>query len=164
MDSSCKNQGSRRVCKLFSGSPLKAVSQISTILWVSRHEFHWFSKSKALEAHLWGEDLKSWGAWGRVWIPHSSGRTLHFFFSQLWVASPGVGFVVRLWTSLFYFNLVFFSFAQCVVVTQTTFRIFKKGNCSICRCRFSGPTGEDEFKIFFHHYLESEPHFSFFVR
>ena len=39
------------------------------------------------------------------------------------------------------FIAVFFSFAQCVVIAQQLCRLFSRGNCFICSCRFSMSLG-----------------------
>lgn len=54
------------------------------------------------------------------------------------------------------FNVVFFSFAQCVVFTQPTF-FFLRENCFLCSCRLSVSMGEGEFSSSYFTILNQNP-------
>lgn len=96
--------------------------------------------------------LKSWGTWCEVWSLCSSERSSRFWApSQLWAIMLGVEFILRLWLSLSYPLCCAFplSFAQCEGVTMSVFRLFCRGNVSICSCSFVVSIGGDELSIIY---------------
>lgn len=55
------------------------------------------------------------------------------------------------------FDVVSLSLPWCAGFAQLVFRVFSRGNCSICSCRFSVSLGGGELRIFLRHHLEVEP-------
>lgn len=59
--------------------------------------------------------------------------------------------------------LVFFSFAWCVIITQSAFRYFKIGNCSICKSRLIVFI-QGEFRISYMAILNQNLNFCFYTQ
>lgn len=61
-----------------------------------------------------------------------------------------------MWSSIC-FDVELLSFSRCIGVSQTGFRVFFRGICSICSCRFSVSMGTGVPWILLHHHFELEP-------
>lgn len=99
-----------------------------------------FLKPGFLETYISGEDINAWCV---AQIPHSLERALCLWASPqrllIWVATPGVGFLVRLCVCRSCLSQCSFLILCRGGSSQVVIGVSFRRNCCICNCRFIMP-------------------------
>lgn len=138
-------------------SPLRGISQITTVLWVSGSEPYWFWKLAVSGACLSRAGLKNWSIQCEVWALRSLGRSSGFWDPPSYELPFWVGLMVSETVSQTPLAALLRFSSHFHLSPGQTLNCWG-WNCSTCSSRLSGFIG-GEFRIFLNCCLELEPPF-----
>ena len=139
-----------------SMNPLRAVPQITIVLWISWTQAHWFSELNILKTDLLAGSLKHYSTTYDPDHSLSGGGWELWIFSHLCVTVPQIGLWQEFCQPLLPIMMLFFLIHLMCRNCSVRFWISFRGNCFTCHCRFSVCMGVGEFRNILFCHLDLE--------